>query len=72
MGMGGNTGVDFSFLARKTLAGPLIDIGRHVGPVKTGRNEATRGFDSRMAKGMHVVKNWPLEGVEGRKMKMTL
>jgi hypothetical protein len=37
MGRGGNTGVDFCFLARKTQAGPLIDTGGRVGPVKMGR-----------------------------------
>jgi hypothetical protein len=44
-------------VARKTYAGPLIDIGRYVGSDKTGRNEAACGRDSRMAKGMDVVKN---------------
>ncbi len=37
-------------------------IGRHAGPDKMERNEATCGFDSRMAEGMDVVKNWLLEG----------
>jgi len=58
----GKHGGGFCFSARKTLVGPLSGIGRHAGPDKMGRNEATCGFDSRMAKGMDVVKNWLLEG----------
>jgi hypothetical protein len=44
----GDMSVGFCFLARKALAGPLIDIGGHAGPNKTGRNETACGFDSRM------------------------
>jgi hypothetical protein len=59
---GGETWWWICFSARKTLVGSLSGIGRHAGPDKMGRNEATCGFDSRMAKGMDVVKNRLLEG----------
>jgi hypothetical protein len=60
-GRRGNIGVDFWFL-RKTLTGPLIVIGGHVEPDETGRNGASCVLDTKMDKGMHVVKKWFLEG----------
>ncbi len=35
--------------------------GGHIGPDKMGRNEAVCGLESRVAKGMHEVKNLFLE-----------
>jgi hypothetical protein len=50
-GKGGrrNMVVDFCFLARNAFFCPLIYISGHVGPNKTGRNEATGGLDAWVA-----------------------
>lgn len=51
MGRGGgrNVVVDFCFLARNAFFCPLIYISGHVGPNKTGRNEAAGGLDAWVA-----------------------
>ncbi len=41
--------VDFCFLTRNAFFCPLIYISGHVGPNKTGRNEAAGGLDARVA-----------------------
>lgn len=61
-GWWGNVGVDFCFLAGKAGTGPEVEVSGHVWPHKTGGNEAAGGSDSRVAKGMDVVKDLATEG----------
>ena len=54
--------VDFCFLAGKAGTGPEVEVSGHVWPHKAGGNEAASGSDSRVAKGMDVVKDLAPEG----------
>ena len=48
-GGGRNMVVDFCFFERNAFFCPLIYISGHVGPNKTGRNEAAGGLDAWVA-----------------------